>query len=74
MMRLLKSGSSVIWRIILEDDGPPYAILSHTWGDEEVTLQQWQTMSWEEARRQTGYAKIRGCCRQLSRTVSSGSE
>ncbi|PNP44229.1 hypothetical protein TGAMA5MH_03835 [Trichoderma gamsii] len=25
---------------ILDDDVPPYAIVSHTWGDEEVTIQQ----------------------------------
>ncbi|EHK42059.1 hypothetical protein TRIATDRAFT_229477, partial [Trichoderma atroviride IMI 206040] len=25
---------------ILDDDVPPYAIISHTWGDEELTIQQ----------------------------------
>ncbi len=41
---------------------PPYAILSHTWGDDEVTFQQWNNLEW--ARTRAGYAKIEGGCRQ----------
>jgi hypothetical protein len=42
---------------------PPYAILSHTWGegDEEVKLQDLGAPGVE---RKAGYAKIKGCCRQ----------
>ncbi|PMD44862.1 HET-domain-containing protein [Hyaloscypha variabilis F] len=42
---------------------PPYAILSHTWGegDEEVKLQDLGARGVE---RKAGYAKIKGCCRQ----------
>ncbi|KAJ0166900.1 Vegetative incompatibility protein HET-E-1 [Colletotrichum tanaceti] len=44
---------------------PPYAILSHTWGKEEVTLQDWQ----DPVRRirKTGFAKIEGARRQTRR-------
>lgn len=39
-----------------------YAILSHTWGDEEVTFQDWHNIS--EASQKTGFAKIQGACNQ----------
>ncbi|KAM5345108.1 hypothetical protein ACJ41O_010970 [Fusarium nematophilum] len=39
---------------------PPYAILSHTWGDHEVTFQDWQNLS--AASQKAGFAKIRGAC------------
>lgn len=28
------------------DKIPPYAILSHTWGDDELTYQQWGSLTW----------------------------
>ncbi|KAH6868034.1 heterokaryon incompatibility protein-domain-containing protein [Alternaria rosae] len=40
---------------------PPYAILSHTWGNEEVILQD---LSREGHQQKQGYAKIEGCCQQ----------
>ncbi|KAH7325748.1 heterokaryon incompatibility protein-domain-containing protein [Stachybotrys elegans] len=40
---------------------PPYAILSHTWGDDEVTLQELHS---PESHKKRGYAKILACCRQ----------
>ncbi|KAI4694050.1 uncharacterized protein J4E84_002630 [Alternaria hordeiaustralica] len=40
---------------------PLYAILSHTWGKEEVTLQD---LSREGHQQKQGYAKIEGCCQQ----------
>ena len=36
-----------------------YAILSHTWDNEEVTLQDLEK---EESKNRAGYAKITGCC------------
>ncbi|KAF8862493.1 HET-domain-containing protein [Acephala macrosclerotiorum] len=39
---------------------PPYAILSHTWGSEEVTLQDWQDTSRRSLK--VGFAKIQGAC------------
>jgi hypothetical protein len=40
---------------------PYYAILSHRWGDDEVTFQDLQQ---EKAATMTGWAKIVGCCTQ----------
>ena len=42
-----------------DDEVPPYAILSHTWGDGEVTLQDMNTFS---AMSKNGYGKISQCC------------
>lgn len=39
---------------------PRYAILSHTWEDEEVTFQDIQNL--DVARKKRGYAKIAKCC------------
>ncbi|PVH72247.1 HET-domain-containing protein [Cadophora sp. DSE1049] len=43
---------------------PIYAILSHTWGDEEVTLQD--MVNPVEAESKPGYAKLRGCCKKAA--------
>ncbi|KAE9362978.1 HET-domain-containing protein [Stipitochalara longipes BDJ] len=40
---------------------PPYAILSHTWGKEEVTFQD-ITSSAHPPTYKAGFAKIEGCC------------
>lgn len=40
---------------------PPYAILSHTWEDEEVTLQHMLNGGYEKMK---GFAKIKACCEQ----------
>jgi len=46
-----------------DDNLPPYAILSHTWGDDEVTCQD--MTSWGlQKRNKAGYAKIKYCCAQ----------
>jgi hypothetical protein len=44
------------------DDIPDYAILSHTWGDGEVTFQDWQ--HFRKASEKTGFAKIKSACAQ----------
>lgn len=44
-----------------DDSTPSYAILSHTWREEEMTFQD---MSVSEPSRKAGYAKILGCCHQ----------
>jgi len=43
-------------------DPPPYAILSHTWGKEEVTFQDMADL--DAARKKKGFSKIEQCCRQ----------
>jgi hypothetical protein len=41
-------------------DIPPYAILSHTWGEGEVSFQELQS---GDGKSKAGYDKIRGCCK-----------
>ncbi|KAF2461926.1 heterokaryon incompatibility protein-domain-containing protein [Lineolata rhizophorae] len=41
---------------------PHYAILSHTWGNSEVSFEEFQRP--ELARKKEGYSKIWNCCRQ----------
>ena len=56
-MRLLHT-STLSLHEFFGDQIPSYAILSHTWGDEEVTLQDLEKAS----KTRDGYAKITGCC------------
>ena len=46
----------------LHDDLPPYAVLSHTWGKDEVTFDE---MLWgeESTKEKAGYRKIQDFCR-----------
>jgi hypothetical protein len=44
-----------------ENDAPKYAILSHTWGAEEVSFPE---MLGGQGTSKKGYAKIKGCCAQ----------
>jgi hypothetical protein len=43
---------------------PDYAILSHTWGEEEVTFEDLKTPAYTS---KLGYKKIDGCCKQAHR-------
>jgi len=43
------------------DKAPPYAILSHTWGDDELTFQDIQDPA---APKKTTFAKVRVTCAQ----------
>jgi hypothetical protein len=45
----------------LDDDIPPYAILSHTWGYHEVTFADLARID-EEVSAMPGWAKVRDCC------------
>ena len=45
----------------LGENIPPYAILSHTWGEEEISLQD---MRLGEASKRKAYKKLLGCCCQ----------
>ncbi|RYP56441.1 hypothetical protein DL769_009913 [Monosporascus sp. CRB-8-3] len=46
------------------DNIPPYAILSHTWSDSEVTFQD---LAKPDHATKPAYAKIEGCCQQAIR-------
>jgi hypothetical protein len=57
-MRLLHS-STLRLEEFLDSEIPDYAILSHTWGKEEVSFQDMQGRNAEE---REGYSKIKKCC------------
>ena len=59
-MRLLHSRTLEL-KEFFDSYVPPYAILSHTWENDEVTLQD---MQGPNAARKAGYVKIVRCCRQ----------
>ncbi|KAI1742660.1 HET-domain-containing protein [Xylaria scruposa] len=65
-MWLLNSCSWEMKEFISHKQAPPYAILSHTWGDEEVSFRDWQKGPWEEVERNEGFSKIENCCRQAA--------
>jgi hypothetical protein len=44
---------------------PTYAILSHTWGNEEVSFVDWED-KWSEAKTKLGFEKIQKACHQAS--------
>ncbi|KAI0535170.1 HET-domain-containing protein [Xylaria digitata] len=54
-------------------DIPPYAILSHTWGNEEVTFQEYLLATGPDAnrhshiKRKQGFLKIFGACKKAER-------
>ena len=45
-----------------DDEIPEYAILSHTWGEEEVSFHDLQNKKPEQLDGSKGYMKIKGCC------------
>ena len=68
-MRLLYTASDGTLRwtkdIIRSKEIPPYAILSHTWGEQEVVFDDLKDI--ENAQRKEGYRKIRFCAQQAKR-------
>jgi hypothetical protein len=62
-MRLLHSKSLALKEFIGQDI-PPYAILSHTWGEGEVSFQDLRT---GEAPKKAGYQKIQHCCEEAAK-------
>jgi hypothetical protein len=68
-MRLLYNASDGTLRwthdIIRSEEIPSYAILSHTWGEQEVTFADLKDM--ENAQSKEGYRKIRFCAQQAER-------
>jgi hypothetical protein len=58
-MRLLSTRDWKMRDFLGDEDVPPYAILSHTWEEEEVTFQQWDTMDISDISKLSGYWKIK---------------
>ena len=44
-------------------DTPPYAILSHTWDEGEISFQEWQS---SDGKLKAGYDKVRRCCQMAA--------
>jgi hypothetical protein len=63
-MRLINATTFDIHEFLNEAQIPPFAILSHTWEDDECTLQQMQDPMASLVSRQKGYKKIELCCKQ----------
>ncbi|KAI2637443.1 heterokaryon incompatibility protein-domain-containing protein [Xylaria nigripes] len=61
-MRLIRIPSMVLHEYH-GDDIPPYAILSHTWGQQEVSFTDFQD---GKGPSMEGYQKIANCCRQAA--------
>lgn len=59
-MRLLNTSTLVVEEFF-SDKVPEYVILSHTWEEEEVTLQDIRS---GEAPEKKGYPKLQGCCQK----------
>lgn len=57
-MRLLNTKSHT-FKEFFDSDIPKYAILSHRWGDEEITFQEFRK---GKRRDSEGYAKVKRCC------------
>ncbi|KAI0546732.1 heterokaryon incompatibility protein-domain-containing protein [Xylaria curta] len=65
-MWLLNSCSWEIKEFISYKQAPPYAILTHTWGNEEVTFRDWQSEPSKFVERKEGFKKIKLCCQQAA--------
>ncbi|KAK4209898.1 hypothetical protein QBC37DRAFT_429614 [Rhypophila decipiens] len=69
-MRLLRADTLELVEFV--GRAPPYVILSHTWGPEEVSFQDLSVPSkLAAAKRKAGYAKLTGCC---ARALEDGYE
>jgi hypothetical protein len=65
-MRLLNSCSWGIRDFLSDDDIPPYSILSHTWGDEEINFRDWKSISSKELENMAGHKKFMHSCLQAA--------
>src|SRR6187399_1703921 len=58
-MRLLSTRSWEMRDFLSDTEVPQYAILSHTWGEEEISFQQWETRDTTDISQLKGYQKIK---------------
>lgn len=61
-MRLLNAKDLTLATFSDESTIPEYAILSHTWGDDEVTFKDLAELSYEQLVLKKAYTKVRECC------------
>ncbi|EEU34251.1 uncharacterized protein NECHADRAFT_28122, partial [Fusarium vanettenii 77-13-4] len=62
-MRLINANTLLLHEFHGENI-PPYAILSHTWGDQEVTFQDWKDPRTHTAATKSGFTKVQCACQQ----------
>ncbi|KAI0466755.1 heterokaryon incompatibility protein-domain-containing protein [Xylaria cf. heliscus] len=65
-MWLLHSRSWEMKEFISHKQAPPYAILSHTWGNEEVSFKDWESQQWTKFETKEGFRKIKSFCEQAA--------
>ncbi len=68
-MRLLRTDTLELVEFV--ERVPPYVILSHTWGPDEVTLEDMTLLPKAVLKKRAGYIKITGCA---SRAAADGYE
>ena len=61
-MRLLHTTTITLSSFDDDESIPPYAILSHTWGDGEISLHDMSKKVDSGLEQSEGYLKIRSCC------------
>ncbi|KAI0137915.1 HET-domain-containing protein [Hypoxylon sp. NC0597] len=66
-MRLLSTDCRQMKEFISYTDIEEYAILSHTWGEGEVTYEDWDKLSRLKVRKKKGFKKIKYCCKQAAK-------
>lgn len=57
-MRLLNTHDWEMKEFISDDHVPSYAILSHTWEQEEISYQQWENRNTHDISKLQGHKKI----------------
>ncbi|KAK4041429.1 heterokaryon incompatibility protein-domain-containing protein [Parachaetomium inaequale] len=65
-MRLINVHTREIREFLSDSDIEPYAILSHTWAEEEVTFEDFQSLPKDTLTAKKGYTKIDYCCLQAA--------
>lgn len=63
-MRLLNVYTKDFRDFLSDLDIKPYAILSHTWAEDEVLFEHFQSLPKKALQKKKGYAKIEYCCLQ----------
>ncbi|KAL8377182.1 hypothetical protein RB595_008048 [Gaeumannomyces hyphopodioides] len=58
-MRLLNVRSGDLHQFSSDEQVPRYAIISHTWGPEEISLRDWETLDRAALKSRQGYFKIK---------------
>ena len=70
IMRLIKNATMLLEVFITGGShAPTYAVLSHTWKGDEVSLYDFVSLSEEEKVRKKGYAKIQRNCERARKVV-----